>query len=307
MPPVRIAGVRYRLVDTTSPRMIGAASHETNCGDPTLLDSMRVTTRHSANGGKSARKDAPLRVARIPSLMMVTERTTMSGVASVAAVSTPGPHSWKVRMSNEYRTPTARFPATICHNQKIANGDSTCNPRPACSATNPIAFTPAPASRLITRMAALSDAVTTNTLSRRRELTTRAAITAAGQTFIHIATVSNAVANRGRLPAHNSPRIATGTVTVSIRPSATGPSRARKKIHHHAAIRRRRDSDADPNRLEKAMPFSRVTSTSQVVPYRTGPNNSATAIGAKARIGYTQGVSIPIRESPVCACSAQLR
>src|SRR6218665_3238434 len=100
MPPVRIAGVRYRLVDTTSPRMIGAASHETNCGDPTLLDSMRVTTRHSANGGKSARKDAPLRVARIPSPMMVTERTTMSGVASVAAVSPPGPHSWKVRMSN---------------------------------------------------------------------------------------------------------------------------------------------------------------------------------------------------------------
>src|SRR6218665_1948267 len=157
----------------------------------------------------------------------------------------------------------------------------------------------------MTRMAALSAGVTTNTLSRRRELTARAAITAAGQTFIHIATVSNAVANRGRLPAHNSPRIATGTVTVSIRPSATGPSRARKRIHHHAAIRRRRDSDPDPNRIEKTMPFSRVTSTSQVAPYRTGPNNSATVIGAKARIGYTQGVSIPIRESPVRSDAVQ--
>jgi hypothetical protein len=128
-----------------------------------------------------------------------------------------------------------------------------------------------------------------------RGATTSAASTAAGHTFTHMPTVSSTAARRGRVAAQSMPVSARGTVTASIRPSAIGPSSARKASHHHAAIRRVRESRRVPSRMAKAAASSSTTIASHVCPYQAEPNASAAAIGPNARIGYTHGTSMPMR------------
>ena len=70
-------------------------------------------------------------------------------------------------------------------------------------------------------------------VQRSRTATTIAAISAAGHTLIQVATVSSTAASRGMVPSTSIPTIAIGTMTASMRPSATGPSSSRNASHHH--------------------------------------------------------------------------
>ena len=79
--------------------MIGAASHVTNCGEPTLFASMSTTTNESASGARRRPSGAPRRAARMPRNSTTATPTAISGVVTAAAASAPGPEIWNVRIS----------------------------------------------------------------------------------------------------------------------------------------------------------------------------------------------------------------
>ena len=150
--------------------MIGAASHVTNCGDPTLLASISTTTNESASGGSRRPKAAPRRTARTPRSSTTATPIAISGVVSGGRGIRPGPGDLErqdLAVVDDLdggrprrRSATAR---------PTASGASICRPRPACSATKPRALSPDPATRLTARMPTLSVIATVTTSQRLRD------------------------------------------------------------------------------------------------------------------------------------------
>ncbi|WAP52983.1 hypothetical protein OL239_07670 [Arthrobacter sp. ATA002] len=132
-------------------------------------------------------------------------------------------------------------------------------------------------------MTADTAAPVSSRVPRRRQVTRTARITAAGQTFIHVAKASRAEATTGRLASRSRAMITSGAVSPSIRPTATGPSRPVTTSHQYDAAYRA----GVPGLLitATAAPFRAVKRRNQTSWYGPQPSTAARTMGMRAPMG----------------------